>query len=93
MPRQVILIDVQLDAKHDTHVIVNPHEPDLPHHCCRLLSSRKSWLTATAGDVAMLRQGNDWIRHRIVQITLHRVFPTSCNGDVVESAQSWLDGL
>ncbi|WP_397570684.1 hypothetical protein [Schlesneria sp. T3-172] len=94
--RQVLMISLDLvapESTQQTQVLVWPHEPDTETTCCRLLSSKITWMTCRAGDTVMLRwepRGN-WKKMTIAEVRLYRVFPTSWNGTVVESAHAWLE--
>lgn len=60
--------------------------------CARLLDSRKNWMTATRDDIVMLTADQqNWQKRFIGQIELYRVFPAEQNGEIVESAQTWID--
>ena len=54
--------------------------PDKPSTTVRLISSRKSWLTAKAGDAVLV---NDQ-RHFIKEVRLYRADPAGQNGQTVK---------
>jgi hypothetical protein len=61
--------------------------------CLPLLDSRKSWMTVGRDDILMLTADQkSWQKKSITQIELYRVFPTEQNGEIVETAQAWIDG-
>ena len=62
--------------------------PETPPTTVRLISSRKTWLTAKAGDAVLV---NDQ-RHFIEEVRLYRVDPAGENGQTVQSGQAWIDG-
>ncbi|MEK6261076.1 MAG: hypothetical protein AABP62_20960 [Planctomycetota bacterium] len=72
--------------------VVTPIDKPMGEGCCRLINSRKTWLTASAGDAVPLTDKEKTERCYIESIKLYRVYPISENGRVVESGQAWLDG-
>ena len=93
--RNIHAIQVKLRALEYLSVIVWPFEPHNDRMCCRLINSKRTWLTARAGDAVLLkREGSTELkRYFIESISLFRVDPVDFNGTVVETAQAWLDGI
>lgn len=89
--RIVYAIVVHLGGLKDQSVIVWPNIlPEKP--CARLLDSRKSWMTAGRDDCVMLTEDQEhWQRRYILTIELYRVNPAEHIGEIVESAQAWID--
>ena len=74
------------------YVIVWP--ADNKDGCCRLINSKRTWLTAQAGDAVLLKsqKSAEFERHFIKSIALYLVHPVEYNESIVETAQAWLDG-
>ena len=89
--RTVYAIVIHLAGLKDQSVILWPDlTPEKP--CARLLDSRKSWMTAGRDDIVMLTYDHEhWERKYILQIELYRVNPAEHIGDIVESAQVWIE--
>lgn len=84
-PRTVHALQFEFSAEKYRAVII---WPETPQGNARLLNSRKTWLTAQAGDMV-------WIGgklERIKEVQLYRVHPPDQNGRVVSTAAAWLDG-
>ncbi len=95
MPSRTIhAIQIKLRALEYLSVIVWPFEPDNDRKCCRLINSKRTWLTAQADDAVLVkREGSAELkRYFIESISLFRVDPVEFNGTIVETAQAWLDG-
>ena len=95
MPSRTIhAIQIKLRALEYLSVIVWPFEPDNDRKCCRLINSKRTWLTAQAGDAVLVKlEGSaEMTRYFIESISLFRVDPVEFNGTIVETAQAWLDG-
>jgi hypothetical protein len=92
--RAIHAIQIKLRALEHLSVIVWPFETDNGRKCCRLINSKRTWLTAQAGDAVLVkREGSaELTRYFIESISLFRVDPVEFNGTVVETAQAWLDG-
>ena len=91
--RRIHAIQIRLRALEWLGVIIWPDQPDNGKRCCRLINSKKTWLTARAGDAVVVRQekSDEWKRFYIDSITLYRVDPVECNGLEVETGHGWLD--
>jgi hypothetical protein len=89
--RAVHAIRVHLGGLADQSIIIWLNKAtEMP--CARLLDSRKSWMTATRGDVVMLTADQQtWQKKYIAPIELYRVFQAEHNSEIVESAQAWID--
>ena len=88
--RQLHALQIKLKTPKHLSVIVWPAENR--EGCCRLINSKRTWMTARAGDAVLLKRQDsaDYERVFIDDITLYRVYPVEFNGTVVETAQSWL---
>ena len=89
--RKIHAIQISLRALEWLGVIVWPFQPEDGKRCCRLINSKKSWLTARAGFAVVLRLENstEWQRYFIDSVTLYRVDRVEFNGLEVETAQGW----
>ena len=92
--RQLHTIQIRFRDHEHRYVIVWPFEPNSDRHCCKLINSKRTWLTCRAGDAVLLRKekSTEWERFFVESVTLFRVFPVEFNGKEVETAQGWLDG-
>ena len=90
--RTVHAIQINLRSPETMYVIIWPFENR--GFCLRLINSKRTWLTARAGDAVLLRRekSTELVRHFIESISLFRVFPVEFDGTIVETAQAWLDG-
>ena len=90
--RTVHAIRVMLQFDPICYVIVWPAENK--EGCCRLINSKRTWLTAQAGDAVLLKsaKSTELERHYIKSVALYRVHPVEYNDLIVETAQAWLDG-
>ena len=93
-PRIVYAIQIKLRAPYFLSVIAWPFEPDDDRKCCRLINSKKTWLTARAGDAVLLKSegSTESNRYFIEFVSLFRVSPVEFNGAIVETVRTWLDG-
>ncbi|MEI8020728.1 MAG: hypothetical protein WCH39_21170 [Schlesneria sp.] len=94
MPSRTIhAIQIKLKAPEYLSVIVWPFEPDNDRKCCRLINSKRTWLSAQAGDAVLVQRESlaELTRYFIESISLFRVDPVEFNGTIVETAQAWLD--
>ena len=89
--RTVHAIRVMLRFDPICHVIVWPS--DNKDGCCRLINSKRTWLTARAGDAVVLKslKSAEFEWHFIKSIALYLVHRVEYNESIVETAQSWLD--
>lgn len=90
--RELYAIQFNLRSPESLFVIIWPGENrDV---CLKLINSKRTWLTARAGDAVLLRRdkSTEWDRQFIESVQLFRVNPAECNGAIVETAQGWLDG-
>ncbi len=92
--RSIHAIQIKLRALGHLSVIVWPFEPDNDRKCCRLINSKRTWLTARAGDAVLVKRDGsaELTRYFIESISLFRVDPVEFNGTIVETAQEWLNG-
>ena len=90
--RIVHAIRIHFGGLSDQSIIIWPNRlPDVP--CARLLNSRKNWMTAGRDDIVMLTTDQQhWRKMFVTQIELYRASPAEHNGEIVESAQAWIDG-
>lgn len=58
----------------------------------RLINSKRTWLTAKAGDAVLLTDGETSQRYFIKSVELYLVDPSSENGRTVATAGDWLEG-
>lgn len=86
--RTVHAIRVMLRFDPICYVIVWP--ADIKDGCCRLINSKRTWLTAPL--LLKSLKSAELERHFIKSIALYRVHPVEFNDSVVETAQAWLDG-
>lgn len=87
--RTVHAIRIQLQSVTDRSVIIWLKETR--KLCVYLLNPRRTWTTARAGDAVNLNNAGVKSREHIERVELYRVFPASCNGQIVECAWTWLD--
>ncbi|MEZ6035211.1 MAG: hypothetical protein R3C17_19125 [Planctomycetaceae bacterium] len=87
--RTVHAIRVQLHSVADRSVII--WLKDSLKLCVHLMNPRRTWTTARAGDAVILNSGGVKSREYIERMELYRVFPASCNGQMLECAWTWLD--
>ena len=92
--RNIHAIQIKLRAFEYLCEIVWPFEPVNDRACCRLINSKRTWLTARAGDAVLLKRdgSTELKRYFIESISLFRVDPVDFNGTIVETAQEWLEG-
>ena len=93
--RKIHALQIRLRAPEWLGVIIWPDRPDDGKRCCRLINSKRTWLTARAGDAVVVRKekSDEWKRYFIDSITLYRVDPVEFNGLEVETAQEWLSSI
>lgn len=65
--------------------------PDRSTGCARLINSKRTWLTARAGDAVLLTRENSRERYYIESVELYRVSPAAENGKTVATAGEWLE--
>ena len=87
--RTVHAIKIQLHCNTDRSVII--WLKDTQKLCVRLMNPRRTWTAARAGDAVMLTHDGTQSREHIERVELYRVFPTKHNGQIVESAWTWID--
>ena len=83
MPRTIHALEFELRSDSYRAVIVWPARPP---DTVRLINSRKTWLSAKAGDAVLV----DGERFFIKEVRLYRADPTESNGRTVESGQAWV---
>ena len=87
--RTVHSIRIQLHCTTDRSVII--WLKNTGKLCVHLMNSRRTWTTARAGDAVILNVGGVKSREHIESVELYRVFPAEHNGQLVESAWTWID--
>jgi hypothetical protein len=89
--RQVHAIRIHFGGLSDQSIIIWPNKAT-EKPCARLLDSRKNWMTAGRNDIVMLTADQqNWQKRHIARIELYRVSPAERNGEIVESAEAWID--
>ena len=89
MQRKLYSLMVWLDPSKRLGAVVNL--PDNSGGCVRLINSRRTWLTAKAGDAVLLTRDEQSERHFIASIEVFRADPASEVGRVITTAEDWLN--